>query len=329
MSAPRNLIAIVGPTAVGKTALAIGLAQRFEGEIVNADSRQVYTGMDIGTAKPTAAERSSARHHLIDIRPPDSPISLGEYLPLASETIESIAARGKLPILCGGSGQYVWAVLQGWKVPQVPPDPDFRARLERRLAVEGPAPLWQDLRQLDPDRAATVDPENPRRIIRALEIVNSTGSRVAAGKSAEPPYRSLVIGLTADRAILYERTDIRFDVMMARGLLGEARRLEAAGYVLGSGALSGVGYTELGLHLAGEMTLDEAVNRSKTRTHRLVRRQYTWFKPGDARINWFDATHDLPVAEATTLVRRFLNSGSEIQATGVVNLMTETGSLKE
>ena len=306
MSAPRNMVAIVGPTAVGKTALAIALAQRFDGEIVNSDSRQVYTGMDIGTAKPTAAERASARHHLIDIRPPDSPISLGEYLPLAKETIESIAVRGKLPILCGGSGQYVWAVLEGWEVPRVPPDPDFRARLERRLAVEGPAPLWQELKQLDPDRAATVDQQNPRRIIRALEIVNSTGSRVAAGKSAEPPYRSLVMGLTADRAILYERTDIRFDAMMARGLLGEARRLEAAGYVLGSGALSGVGYTELGLHLAGEMTLDEAVNRSKTRTHRLVRRQYTWFKPGDARINWLDATHDLPVAEATALARRFL-----------------------
>ena len=306
MSAPRNLIAIVGPTAVGKTALAIALAQRFDGEIVNADSRQVYTGMDIGTAKPTTAERAGACHHLIDIRLPDAPISLGEYLPLARETIESIAARGKLPILCGGSGQYVWAVLEGWKVPQVPPDPDFRARLERRLAGEGPAPLWQELRQLDPDRAATVDPDNPRRIIRALEIVNATGSRVAAGKSAEPPYRSLVIGLTADRAILYERTDARFDAMMAQGLLDEARRLEAAGYVLGSGPLSGVGYTELGLYLAGEMTLDQAVDRSKAQTHRLVRRQYTWFKPGDSRIVWLDATHRLPVAEAVLLARRFL-----------------------
>ena len=306
MSAPLNLIAVVGPTAVGKTALAIALAQRFDGEIVNADSRQVYTGMDIGTAKPTAAERSSARHHLIDIRPPDSPISLGEYLPLARETIESIAARGKLPILCGGSGQYVWAVLEGWKVPQVPPAPDFRARLERRVAAEGTAPLWQELKRLDPDRAATVDQQNPRRIIRALEIVNATGSRVAAGKSAEPPYRSLVIGLTAERAALYERTDARFDTMMARGLLNEVRRLNAAGYELGSGALSGVGYTELGLYLRGEMTLDEAVDRSKTRTHRLVRRQYTWFKPGDTRINWLDATYGLPAAEAITLVRRFL-----------------------
>ena len=307
MSAPRNLVTIVGPTAVGKTALAIEIAQRFDGEIVNADSRQVYTGMDIGTAKPTPAECRAARHHLIDIRPPDSPFSLGEFLPLAREAIESIVARGKLPILCGGSGQYVWALLEGWTVPQVPPDPTFRANLERRFVAEGPGPLWQELRRLDPARADAVDPQNSRRIIRALEIVNATGRRVdAVGKNAESPYRSLVIGLTADRAILYERTDVRFDAMMARGLLGEARRLAAAGYVLGSGALSGVGYTELGMYQAGEMTLDDAVARSKTRTHRLVRRQYTWFKPGDRRISWLDATHGLPVAEAASMVSLFL-----------------------
>ncbi|MDE2785577.1 MAG: tRNA (adenosine(37)-N6)-dimethylallyltransferase MiaA [Chloroflexota bacterium] len=306
MSAPGNLIAVVGPTAVGKTALAIALAQRFDGEIVNADSRQVYTGMDVGTAKPTAAEQRGARHHLIDIRPPDAPISLGEYLPLAREAIASIADSGKLPVLCGGSGQYVWALLEGWSVPKVPPDPEFRARLERRLSTDGSSALWQELRQLDPERAATIDPQNPRRVIRALEIVNATGSRVAAGKSVAPPYRSLVLGLTADRAALYGRTDARFDAMMAQGLLYEARRLDAAGHSLGSGALSGVGYTELGQYLAGEMTLDEAVDRSKTRTHRLVRRQYTWFKPGDPRIVWLDATHGLPVSEAVSLVRRFL-----------------------
>lgn len=307
MSAPRNLIAVVGPTAVGKTALAIALAQRFDGEIVNADSRQVYTGMDIGTAKPTEGERRRARHHLIDFRSPDAPISLGEYLPLAREAIESIAASGRLPILCGGSGQYVWSVLEGWSVPQVPPDPEFRARLERRLAIDGSAPLWQELRQLDPERAATVDPQNPRRIIRALEILRVTGTRAAAAdKSAEPPYRSLILGLTADRAALYERADARFDAMMAQGLLDEARRLDAAGYGLGSGPLSGVGYTELGLYLQGEMSLDEAVSRAKTRTHRLVRRQYTWFKPADPRIVWLDATDGSPVDEALSLVRRFL-----------------------
>ena len=307
MSAPPNLVAVVGPTAVGKTALAIALAQRFDGEIVNADSRQVYTGMDIGTAKPTAAEQGSARHHLIDIRPPDVPISLGEYLPLARDCIESISVRGKLPILCGGSGQYVWALLEGWTVPQVPPDPAFRAGLERRLAVEGAYPLWQELLQLDPDRAASIDPNNPRRIVRALEILRTVGHPVdATGKSGELPYRSLVLGLTADRVVLYDRIDARFDSMMADGLLDEARRLQAVGHTLGSGALSGVGYTELGLYLAGEMTLDEAVDRSKTRTHRLVRRQYTWFKPGDPRINWLDATHGAPVADAASLVHSFL-----------------------
>lgn len=316
MSAPPNLIAVAGPTAVGKTALAIALAQCFDGEIVNADSRQVYTGMDIGTAKPTAAERRSARHHLIDIRPPDAPISLGEYLPLAQEAIQSIVDRGKVPILCGGSGQYVWALLEGWTVPKVPPDPALRAGLEHRLAAEGPAPLWEELRRHDPERAAAVDPQNPRRIIRALEIVKATGSRVTAGKSAEPPYRALVLGLTAERAVLYERTDTRFDAMMEDGLLEEAHRLQTAGYTLGSGALSGVGYTELGLYLAGQMTLEEAVDRSKTRTHRLVRRQYTWFKPGDQRIHWLDADHGLPVSEAASLVRVFLEQPTPCDTIG-------------
>ena len=317
MSAPPNLIAVVGPTAVGKTALAIALAQRFNGEIVNADSRQVYTGMDIGTAKATAAERNSARHHLIDIRTPDEPISLGEYLPLARECIESVSARGALPILCGGTGQYVWALLEGWAVPQVPPDPDLRSQLESRLAAEGPSPLWQELRELDPSRARSIDPNNSRRIIRALEILRKVGRPVeTTGKSAEVPYRSLVLGLTADRAALYDRIDTRFDSMMSNGLLEEALRLRADGYTLGSDALSGVGYTELGMHLAGEMTLDEAVARAKTRTHRLVRRQYTWFKRGDHRIDWLDATHSLPVAEAVALVQRFLESTTPCDTIG-------------
>ena len=188
MSAPPNLIAVVGPTAVGKTALAIALAQRFDGEIINADSRQVYTGMDIGTAKPTAAELRSARHHLIDIRSPDAPISLGEYLPMAQDCIASIAARGKLAILCGGTGQYVWALLEGWKVPRVPPDPDFRAHLgapSRRRRPSAP------LGGADGNWTLTAPPpstrSNPRRIIRALEILNATGRQVEAdGQEHEP-----------------------------------------------------------------------------------------------------------------------------------------------
>lgn len=309
MSARLTLVAVVGPTAVGKTALAIALAQRFDGEIVNADSRQVYTGMDIGTAKPTADELRAARHHLIDIRPPDGPLSLGEYLPLARQAIVDIAYRGKLPILCGGTGQYVWALLEGWQVPQVPPNADLRAELERRASAEGATALYRELYNFDPQRAESIGPNNTRRIIRALEIHHFHGGSVATtAKSAEPPYRALIVGLTADRAILYQRIDERFDAMMDAGLQDEARRLAAEGYALGAGALSGVGYSELGLHLAGEMELPDAIARAKTQTHRLVRRQYTWFKPADPRIAWLDATGGLPIDAASSMVQKFMES---------------------
>ena len=307
MSAPLALIAIVGPTAVGKTALAIQLARRFDGEIVNADSRQVYIGMDIGTAKPTAGELRDARHHLIDIREPDTALSLGEYLPLARERVAEIFTRGQLPILCGGTGQYIWALLEGWDVPAVPPDLGFRAKLEQRAAAEGTRPLWNELNLVDPARAVAIGTHNTRRIIRALEIFHSTGAQVnATVRSVASPYRALIIGLTAERANLYRRIDDRFDTMMSRGLLAEARRLAAAGYTLGAGPLSGVGYSQLGQYLAGAISLEAAITQSKTRTHRLVRRQNTWFKASDDRILWFDATYRLPVAEAADAVKDFL-----------------------
>lgn len=307
MSAPVTLVAVVGPTAVGKTALAIELAQRFGGEIVNADSRQVYIGMDIGTAKPTADELRAARHHLIDVRKPDTPLSLGEYLPLARECVEDITTQQKLPVICGGTGQYVWAMLEGWEVPAIPPDAGFRAQLERRAAAEGTRALWNELNAIDPRRAVSIGTHNTRRIIRALEILHFTGEQVSSTqRSAEPPYRALIIGLTAERAELYRRVDDRFDMMMSQGLLDEARQLAAAGYKLGRGPLSGVGYTQLGQYLAGEIVLDEAIARSKSRTHRLVRRQYTWFKPSDRRIKWLDATHGLPITEAARHLKRFL-----------------------
>ena len=319
-SPPPRLIAVVGPTAAGKTPLAIALARRFDGEIVNADSRQVYTGMDIGTAKPTAAEQRAAPHHLISIRPPDAPVSLGEYLPLARRALADIAARGRLPILCGGSGQYIWALLEGWQVPAVPPDADFRSRLEQRAAAEGPLALWQELHRLNPERAAAIDPHNLRRTIRALEVTaaaveSGSGSDPGNGpgygsRAPTPPYNALIIGLTLPRAALYARIDARFDAMMAAGLPAEARRLAAAGYPLGQGPLASMGYRELGLHFAGRLTLPEAVARAKTQTHRLARRQYTWFKPADPRIRWLDAAaaipDALPINAAVALAEQFL-----------------------
>lgn len=307
MSKRPRVIAVVGPTAVGKTALAISLARRFCGEVINADSRQVYTGMDIGTAKPTASEQSAAPHHLIDIRTPDCPLSLGEFLPLARQCVADIVGRGMLPIVCGGSGQYVWAFLEGWQVPAVAPDPDYRDYLTRRADTEGIDCLWRELADLDPVRANALDGRNPRRVIRALEIIHSLGRAApAANRTSEPPYDALVLGLTADRAALYEKIDARFDQMMDDGLLQEARGLAARGYRLGDGALSGVGYSQMGEYLEGELTLQEAVQRAKNQTHRLVRRQYTWFKLADDRVDWLDATHGLPVCDASQRVRDFL-----------------------
>ena len=307
MSARIPIVAVVGPTAVGKTALAIALARGFGGEIINADSRQVYVGMDIGTAKPTAAEQAAARHHLIDFRSPGDPISLGEYLPMAREAIDDIAGRGHLPILCGGTGQYVWALLEGWRVPQVAPDPEFRRALEERVEREGAGVLWDELRRRDPERAESIGRSNVRRIIRALEVLHATGDRTEAeGRSAEPPYDALIIGLTSERGALYDHIDRRFDGMMEEGLLHEAKRLADHGFALGEGPLSGVGYSQLGAHLDGAMTLEDAVARAKTQTHRLVRRQNTWFKSSDERIAWLDATRGLPVSEASRLVRTFL-----------------------
>ena len=309
MTARPRLIAVIGPTAVGKTALAIALAQCFDGEIINADSRQVYVGMDIGTAKPSPSEQQAATHHLIDIRAPGEPLSLGEFLPMAHQRVSDIAGRGKLPILCGGTGQYVWALLEGWEVPQVPPDPVYRDTLAQRAASEGTDALWRELNAHDPERAAVTDRQNARRIIRALEIVHALGGQTpTAGRSSIPPYQSLLIGLTADRPALYDRIDTRFDEMMEHGLLDEARGLAAQGFSLGEGPLSGVGYSQLGQYLAGELSLADAVQRSKTQTHRLVRRQYTWFKPTDERIGWLDATHDLPVSDACERVRDFLRA---------------------
>ena len=281
---------IVGPTAVGKTRLAIALAQRLNGEIINADSRQVYRRMDIGTAKPTPAEQSQAPHHLLDLLLPDHNFSLGGFLSLARPAIRDIAGRGCLPIVAGGTGQYVWALQEGWEVPEVPPDADFRASCQLVAATEGNQVLYRRLQEIDPPRAAELDPRNLRRIIRALEIYHATGRPPSDYRQRQAGrHRSGVVGLTMERVALYERIDRRVDQMLADGLLAEVRHLAALGYPLGQGPLACPGYRELGQYLANEITLEEAVQRTKFQTHRLARRQYTWFKPDDSRIRWLEA----------------------------------------
>ena len=302
---------IVGPTAVGKTRLAVFLARRFRGEIVNADSRQVYRHMDIGTAKPGPEDQSQVPHHLLDILDPDHNFDLGSFLSRARGVIGEIRGRGRWPIVVGGTGQYIWALLAGWEVPEVPPDPDYRRAKQQEAEHQGSLALYRELQEIDPQRAAELDPRNVRRVVRALEIYHVTGRRPSDyPKGTEPVTDGLVIGLTLGGEELYRRIDARVDQMMAAGLLEEARRLAAMGYRPGCGPLAAPGYRELGQYLLGETTLDEAVQRTKFQTHRLARRQYTWFKGDDPRIHWLDASELHLEERAAALIADFLSGSS-------------------
>lgn len=273
------LLAIVGPTAVGKTALSLHLARLFDGEIVSADSRQVYRWMDIGTAKPTPAERATVPHHLIDVVDPDEDFSLALYQDMATAAIADIAARGKLPLLVGGTGQYLAAMLQGWQLPRVAPRPDIRAALERQASEQGGEALYARLKVVDPIAAARILPGNVRRIIRALEVYEATGIPISEQRSVQPPpYRIMTIWLTLPAPVLYARIDARVEAMMAAGLLDEVRGLFERGYHWNLPAMSGLGYREFRPYFEGRATLEEAATRLKYDTHTFARRQPAWFR---------------------------------------------------
>jgi tRNA dimethylallyltransferase len=283
----NSLVAIVGPTATGKSSLALELSQTLGGEITNADSRQVYRYMDIGTAKPTQEEREQVPHYLVDVVTPDQEFNLALYLKKALEAIQQTEKRGKLPFLVGGSGLYVWALLEGWNIPPVPPDPMMRRELEERAQVEGAAALYEELRQLNPVAAERIDPRNARRIIRALEVSRHGGASPALPEKKNK-VESLVIGLTADRNSLYGRIDARVDGMMKRGLLAEVEELVAKGYGFDLPSMSGLGYRQIGMFLQGQTDLSTAVQQIKYSTHRFARHQYNWFRLKDERIHWFE-----------------------------------------
>lgn len=297
---------VLGPTATGKTGLAIELCRRFDGEIIGADSRQIYRWMDIGTAKPTRHERSLARHHLVDIRRPDEVLTLAEYQALAYEAIDGVHRRGRIPFLVGGTALYLRAVVQGLRIPEAPPDPALRARLEAQLSAGGLAPLVEQLAALDPATAAAIDQRNPRRVIRALEIVLTTGhSKVELEGATPPPYRTLQLGLALERPTLHHRIDARVDEMVRQGWVAESYGLLAAGFSPALPALTSLGYREIGSYLQGELPLAEAVARVKVETHRYVRHQSTWFRKL-APIHWLDARQ--PAAAAAALLDTFLDA---------------------
>ncbi len=290
MALSPNLLVVVGATAVGKTAYSVELAAALNGEVVSADSRYLYSGLDIGTAKPSKEEMERVPHHLIDATTPDKPWSLAVYKREATRAIEEIHAHGRLPLLVGGTGQYVRAIVEGWTIPPRPENEELRADLQATsLQPGGGEVLRRRLAALDPDAAAAIDPHNLRRVIRALEVCLLTGRSFSAQRTKSlPPYDVFMLGLNMPRPQLYARIDKRIDAMLAAGWVDEVRGLVKRGYDWNLPAMSALGYRQIGACLRGEIDLLQATRSIQRASRRLVRKQATWFRAEDARIQWYD-----------------------------------------
>ena len=300
------LILIVGPTAVGKTEFAIQLAERLNGEIVSADSRLFYRGMDIGTAKPSREEQARVPHHLIDIANPDEILSLAIFQQKAREAIEGVHTRNKIPFLVGGTGQYIRAVTEGWTPPKVEPDERLRKELERLKEEKGLEWLHDKLKSLDPAAAEKIDARNYRRTVRALEVIMTTGKKFSEQRGqSESPYHLIAIGLTRPRVELYERVDGRIESMFANGFIDEVKGLLSNGYSPTLPTMSAIGYRECVRIIEGEITLEEAKQLIRRATRVFVRRQANWFKESDPNIHWFKV-EDGVVEEIESYIRKSL-----------------------
>ena len=290
----RRLVAIVGATGTGKSAIALELTQRLGGEIVNADSRQVYRGMDIGTAKPTPEDRRKTRHHLYDIADPAEGYSLAQYQRDARAALDGIWARDNFAWLIGGTAQYVWGLLEAWQVPEVEPDEALRSELVAFAATKGHEALHARLAAIDPVAAERIDGRNVRRVIRALEVFQKSGKPISEWQQkGTPDFEFLLFGIDVDRKVLYPRVDRRVEAMFEGGLLGEVQTLLDGGLSPGAPAMSSIGYEEAVKHLAGELTLAQAIEKTQIATHRLVRSQDQWFRRDDKRITWIHDADDI------------------------------------
>ncbi len=307
------LIIILGPTAVGKTELAIQLAGQLNGEIVSADSRLFYRGMDVGTAKPTAEEMARVPHHLINVADPDEPWSLGVFQRTALEAIHSIHQKGKLPFLVGGTGQYIRAVTQGWTPPEVEPDPRLRNVLEAMASAHSVYWLHDKLKILDPISAEKIDARNVRRTIRAMEVIFTTGVMFSTQRSlSDSPYHVISIGLRRPRPELYARIDERIDLMFENGLLNEVSNLLAQSYSPDLPGMSAIGYREAVAVVRGELSQADAKIAMRRITRVFVRRQTNWFKEDDPQIKWFEMTPS-PWQEILNYINTNLTSKNQSQ----------------
>ena len=304
-----RVIAVGGPTASGKTALSVGLAKAFGGEIINADSMQIYKNLDVGTAKPSIEERQGVPHYLLDFLPPETPYSVADYTAAADPLIQEITARGKLPLVVGGTGLYITSLLNGMAFAPEKTDPAIRARLQERAEAEGGAALYAELQSLDPDYAAQVHPNNLPRVIRALELYTATGRRMSEervnARPAEPPYRSLCLCLTCrDRAVLYDRIERRVNLMVENGVLAEAKQVYDHRDTYRTAAQA-IGYKEFFPYFEGTGSLDECTARLKQATRNYAKRQLTWFRRQNDAV-WLYIDEENVLDRACELVREFL-----------------------
>lgn len=310
LSKPR-VVAVGGPTASGKTALSVALAKAFDGEIINADSMQIYKSLDVGTAKPSVEERQGIPHHLLDFLPPETPYSVADFTAAADPLIRELTARGKLPLVVGGTGLYITSLLNGMAFAPEKIDPAIRARLQARADAEGGAALYAELTKVDPDYAAQVHPNNLPRVIRALELFEATGRKMSEervnARAAEPPYASLCLCLTCrDRAVLYDRINRRIDRMVENGVLDEARQVYDHRDAYRTAAQA-IGYKEFFPYLEGTATLDACTEKLKQATRNYAKRQLTWFRRQNDAV-WLYLDEEDVVDRACTLVRDFLQN---------------------
>lgn len=287
-----KLLVIIGPTAVGKTKLSIELAKRFNGEIISGDSMQVYTGMDIGTAKIKEEEKQGIPHYLLDIKEPDEPFSAAEFQELANEKILDIQSRGKLPIIVGGTGLYIQSVIYDYQFSEAPSDLQYRAKLEKRVALEGIDHIFTELKEIDPESAARIHPNNVRRVIRALEIYHCTGQTMSEQLKVQPTdmkYDTCIIGLTMEREQLYARINHRVDLMVAEGLVAEVQGFFQQG-LKDCQSIQAIGYKELYDFFNGRISESDAIDHLKQNSRRYAKRQLTWFR-NKMNVSWFDVTN--------------------------------------